>query len=46
MTAHTERDDITDVNPVTVAVSLHDPRRSFMQIDANQSRVATFSFHI
>lgn len=46
MTAHTERYDISDVNPVTVAVASHDPRKSFMQIAADQSRVATFSFHI
>lgn len=48
MTAHTERYDISNVNPVTVtvAVALYDPRKSFMQIAPNQSRVVTFSFHI
>lgn len=43
MTAHPERYDISNVNPITVAVALYDPRKSFMQIAA---LLATFSFHI
>lgn len=38
MTAHTERYDISDVNSVTVAVALHDLRKSFVQFAANQIR--------